>query len=108
MSDVMILGSLLNLLSGTCRHCCCHGDSCSIGGGERCSWVHTEIERTLCNNPACQQKEFYAKQDAKRKADREAAEAARLAKIPYWKRPRKGSQWNAKRRKSTKAKGRAA
>ena len=102
MGDVTIIGSLLNLLSGTCRHCGCQGDSCSIGGGEKCGFV--DPLRTICNNPACLTKEMYRKQDEERAAKRKAAEAERAARIPSWLRAkREAERRSGKRRKKVSA-----
>ena len=51
--DKSIIGSLLKLLSGTCRHCGCHGDECAIGGGDKCYCMNSDIERTVCSAPGC-------------------------------------------------------
>lgn len=107
MGDRTIIGSLLALLSGTCRHCGCPGDSCSIGGGERCGFV--DLLRTVCNNPACVTKEMYRKQDEERAAKRKAAEEERLARMPYWMRQRKAQQKiSGQKRKRRKVEARTA
>jgi hypothetical protein len=103
------LGSLMALLSGTCRHCGCHGDSCAIGGGEKCGWCATEIERTLCTAPGCVMKEFYRKEREKREAKRKAEEAERVARIPFWIRQRNAAnKKSGQKRKRRKLKARAA
>lgn len=51
--DQAILGSLLREITCTCRVCGCQGDSCPIGGGEKCAWLTTNLPKTLCNNPRC-------------------------------------------------------
>jgi len=53
--DMAILGGLLRELIGKCRICGCEGDTCSIGGGETCSWAPSTPEKTLCNHPGCLQ-----------------------------------------------------
>ncbi len=62
--DATIIGSLAALLFGTCRHCGCKGDRCNIGGGETCGFV--DMNRTVCNAPACLTKEMYRQRDLKR------------------------------------------
>lgn len=63
--DAAILGSLVDILYGTCRSCGCHGDSCSLREGDRCVWI--DANRTLCSNPAC----VIAADRAKKKYKRE-------------------------------------
>ena len=52
-NDSAILGRALRAVSGVCRVCGCHGDSCSVGGGEK--WVWMDELKTLCSNPRCLQ-----------------------------------------------------
>jgi hypothetical protein len=40
---------------GTCRHCGCHGEACTLPDGEKCSW--TDRSCTFCNAPGCQRAE---------------------------------------------------
>jgi hypothetical protein len=49
--DSAILGALLREITGKCQVCGCEGDSCNIGGGEKCAWL--DKLKTLCNNPRC-------------------------------------------------------
>lgn len=65
--DMAILGRLIRLVTNKCRFCACQGDSCSIGGGEKCCWVGDAVpEKTLCNNPACLRKMEIQKEKLKR------------------------------------------
>jgi hypothetical protein len=49
--DSAILGRVVRQLLGKCRVCGCEGDSCSVGGGDKCVWMNNT--RTLCSNPRC-------------------------------------------------------
>lgn len=40
---------------GMCRHCGCHGDSCSLPDGDRCSIGERD---TVCSAPGCQRAEL--------------------------------------------------
>jgi hypothetical protein len=51
MDDKAILGRFLRDISGTCRVCGCHGDSCRISSDENCAWL--DEMKTLCSNPKC-------------------------------------------------------
>jgi hypothetical protein len=35
---------------GTCRHCGCHGESCTLPNGDKCGWTG---DCTVCNRPGC-------------------------------------------------------
>lgn len=49
--DAAILGATLRAITGKCQVCGCEGDTCSVGGGERCVWM--DKLKTLCSNPRC-------------------------------------------------------
>lgn len=54
MSDAEMLARTLHAakeMEGECRHCHCHGDSCSLPEGGRCVWMNSF--RTVCSGPAC-------------------------------------------------------
>jgi hypothetical protein len=59
--DKAIIANVVRQLSGTCRHCGCHGDSCRKGDGDRCGWI--DSMRTLCSADSC----LIAEGKAKRK-----------------------------------------
>lgn len=40
------------LAPGTCRHCGCHGESCTLADGEKCGWSNRD--RIVCTAPGCQ------------------------------------------------------
>jgi len=71
-NDAAILGRFLREISGTCRECGCHGDTCSVrtGGGDRCFWM--DDLRTLCSNDSCviaaARKQKKHKREARRKS----------------------------------------
>lgn len=73
-NDAAILGRAIRAVTDECRYCRCHGDSCSIGGGEKCCWV--DELKTLCNHPACLQKDA----NFKRKFNRQKGRKVRLVK----------------------------
>lgn len=50
-NDAAILGRALRAITGKCHVCGCEGDTCSVGGGEKCVWM--DSLRTLCSNPRC-------------------------------------------------------
>lgn len=54
---------------GTCRYCGCHGESCSLPDGDRCTLPSAG---TVCNAPGCTRAEL-----ARVRAARAAAIAAR-------------------------------
>jgi hypothetical protein len=97
-NDAAIIGGLVRWLSGTCRVCGCHGDSCALreGGGERCVWV--DKLKTLCNSEACIAADAISKKNHKRDL-RRGDQRAKAAGF----RPR-----STRRNKSKKVKGRAA
>jgi hypothetical protein len=41
---------------GTCRYCGCHGESCSLPNGDKCSWGNGDC--TVCNAPGCMRAEL--------------------------------------------------
>jgi hypothetical protein len=43
-------------VSGTCRYCRCHGESCSLPNGEKCCW--SDAGCTVCNAPGCMRAEL--------------------------------------------------
>jgi len=49
--DAAMLERVLRQVTGECRVCGCHGDSCSLPEGERCVWV--DKMRSLCSSPPC-------------------------------------------------------
>lgn len=108
MGDVTIIGSLLALLSGTCRHCGCHGDSCKTQTGEKCELVYTDGLLSLCTGVACQWAQVKAKRREERAAERKAADAERLARIPFWVRQRKAADRKFRKRQRRREKGSAA
>lgn len=36
---------------GVCRHCGCHGESCTLPDGDKCVWA--DSSRTVCNGASC-------------------------------------------------------
>lgn len=44
------------LAPGTCRHCKCHGESCTLVDGGKCGWI--DRSRTVCNAQACMRAEL--------------------------------------------------
>lgn len=52
-NDAAILGRAIRAVTDRCRVCGCEGDSCNVGGGEKCVWM--DSLKTLCSNPRCLQ-----------------------------------------------------
>jgi len=49
--DQSVIAGIVRQISGTCKFCGCHGDSCKTGPGDTCGWMN-EL-KTLCSNPKC-------------------------------------------------------
>lgn len=49
--DSAILARTIREITGKCQVCGCEGDTCSVGGGEKCVWMNHL--KTLCSNPRC-------------------------------------------------------
>lgn len=98
-NDAAILGRAIRAVIGTCRVCGCSGDTCSIGGGEKCFWMTTNPEKTLCSHPRCIQADAIQR----KKIERERAQAAaRISSVPSWLKQRRERD----RKHKSKAKGR--
>jgi len=53
-NDRAILGRVvreLAAMAGTCEHCGCSGDTCSLPEGGKCVWMNRS--RTCCSGPGC-------------------------------------------------------
>ena len=50
--------------AGTCRHCGCHGEACTLANGDKCGWLDESC--TACNAGPC------AAAEMRRKAQDEA------------------------------------
>jgi len=72
--DRAIIGSVARALAasaGTCKHCGCHGDSCSLREGERCAWI--DKYRNVCSNTPCVLADIRSKRKYRRKSRGRAA-----------------------------------
>lgn len=77
-NDAARLGAILRAITNKCRICGCEGDSCSIGGGEKCMWL--DELKTLCNSPHCiQVAEIRDRQYARQKRRRVRLVKGRVA-----------------------------
>lgn len=100
-NDAAILARFLREVVGRCRICGCEGDSCSIGGGEKCFWMTTVPEKTLCSHPRC----LTAARYRDRQVERERRQAvAKISSVPPWLKERRERD----RKHKSKKKGRAA